>query len=790
MPKHNAYVIHPTYRIIEQDGKKQAIVHLWIKLENGKSALIKKPFTPHFFIPKDKEKEAKDLELDFNIAYESSKLKSMQNISLTKVSTIIPGDVPKIRKQFEMHGIECLEADIRFSYRAMMDWEIFSTCQIDKDPKEEDGILLINDPNFSTAKKAYQPKLTTLSFDIESDKYSGKIYCISCYTVDHNNKVHKKAMIVSTKKVKNADHYKTEKELIEAFASYIQEIDPDIITGWNVIDFDLNHLKQRAEKTKAKLLLGRDKSPLKLRLESSFFRDSKAQITGRVVIDGIAALKGSFIKLDDYKLATAAKKYTTQSKLIETTGKEKYEEITHLYEHDKEALIEYNILDAILAYDVLKNSNVLDLYLQRSLLTGMPLDRINASIAVFDSIYLRELRKKGYVAPSVHAQARDREGIGGFVMKSKPGIYDYVIVCDFKSLYPSIMRTFNIDPLMYVSEEKQKKYTKKDLIHAPNGAAFKREIGIVPSIMQNFWEQREQARKNKNELARYAIKIHMNSIYGVLASPSSRFFNRKIGNSITGYAHQFIKMCANILKEEGYDVIYGDTDSLFIDLKIDTYEKAQTLGKKIETEINTFLKSYIKKEINVQSFLELEFEKTFIRFVMPKVRGSEAGAKKRYAGLIKTDHGEDISFTGLEMVRRDWTDLAKEFQHTIYMKIFKKEPVEKYVNKIIKELKAGKLDDKLIYKKALRKDISQYTKTTPPHVKAAMLLKTIESSIIEYVITLDGPQPVQNITSKIDYDHYIKKQLKPIADSILSFYGTSFEDQIKGSKQKSLFDYG
>ena len=179
---------------------------------------------------------------------------------------------------------------------------------------------------------------------------------------------------------------------------------------------------------------------------------------------------------------------------------------------------------------------------------------------------------------------------------------------------------------------------------------------------------------------------------------------------------------------------------------------------------------------------------------MPTVRGSEEGAKKRYAGLKVTNLGTDkeeskLDFTGLEFVRRDWTELAKEFQLKLIDLIFddaKDEDIEKFVSDFVKDIKNGKMDSLLVYRKSLRKDVDSYTKTTPPHVKAARMLDKIDSNIIEYVITKEGPQPIKKILAPLDYDHYIEKQIKPIADSVLGLQGQSFEDVLKGSKQSGL----
>jgi DNA polymerase-2 len=174
---------------------------------------------------------------------------------------------------------------------------------------------------------------------------------------------------------------------------------------------------------------------------------------------------------------------------------------------------------------------------------------------------------------------------------------------------------------------------------------------------------------------------------------------------------------------------------------------------------------------------------------MPKLRHAEGAAKKRYAGLMLVDGKEKIQTVGLESVRGDWTDAAKIYQREILDRLFHNKDIIKYTKEFVKDIRAGKYDDQLVYIKSLRKDTAEYTKTTPPHVRAARKLDKIESDKIEYVITTDGPEPIQKLKHNLDYDHYIDKQIKPLAESVLALLGETFEGVEKGHKQTSLADF-
>ncbi|HII88693.1 TPA: DNA polymerase II, partial [Candidatus Woesearchaeota archaeon] len=223
--------------------------------------------------------------------------------------------------------------------------------------------------------------------------------------------------------------------------------------------------------------------------------------------------------------------------------------------------------------------------------------------------------------------------------------------------------------------------------------------------------------------------------------------------------------------------------------KKDSTEEAEQIGKDIAKEITAFYQQFVEQEYQRKSYLELQFEKTYVKFLLPRVRGSEKGAKKRYAGILMKEGKEALNFVGLEVVRRDWTALAKKFQTELIERVFHEKDVTGYVRDFIKEIKKGTYDDLLVYRKSLRKGVADYTKTTPPHVKAARKLEKIDGDIIEYYITTEGPEPVQKRRNPIDYQHYIDKQVKPLADSILGFYGSSFDDLVRGDNQKSLFSY-
>ena len=797
MPKHKAFIVYPTYKL--EEGK--AYIYLFGRLESGESFLTINHYRPYFFIKtKDRENAEKLIKLE----YEDTDFRDFSKEPVTKVTLDIPGNVPQIRQLFHDNNIASYEADIRFAYRYLIDKDLKSAIEIDGTPIDGKDLMpayfqhidkVFREPEIHPT--SYFPKLKVLSIDIETNADASELYSISFYSSDF-----KKVIMLLHKdyrykqpKLHGTECFTDEGELLKRFKEIILWHDPDILTGWNFIDFDLKILKERFEKNNIDFRIGRVPWDCKLRIMESFFQDSTAEVPGRIVLDGIHLMKISFIKLEDYKLSTAAEKFLGEKKLI--NNDDRRSEIQRLHKEDPQALADYNLNDSKLVYDIIHTSKALDLSITRSMLTRMQIDRVKSSIASFDNLYLKELQKKKLVAPNSLSNDSEERIKGGFVMESKPGIYDNILVFDFKSLYPSIIRTFNIDPVSYVDSAHIKAMSEKEimqLVKAPNGAHFRNEDGILPKLIQHLFDLREKAKKENNELESNAIKILMNSFFGILANPMCRFYSLEIANAITHFGQHIIKLSREKVEELGYEVIYGDTDSFFVNPNTNNYKDAENIGSIIQKHVEGFYKKYTEENFSRKSFLEVKFEYTFKKFFLPRVRGSDKGAKKRYAGVIIENGKEKTKFTGLEMVRRDWTQASKKLQLEVLDIVFKhigdnkelKDKISKYIKQFILDLNEGKYDDLLVYKKAIRKSTKEYTKTTPPHIKAARKIGREDSGLIEYVMTTDGPEVITYRTHKIDYEHYIDKQLKPIADSVLDIFGLNLDELFAEHKQTTL----
>ncbi len=775
------FVLTPTYRV--ERGVPE--VHLYGVLESGEPCLlVDDRVRPHFFVRHSDLAALRAVAPSLRVEVEGS-LRTLDGEPAATVYVAVPGDVPPLRRKLEDRGIACLEADVRFAYRYLIDRGLRGAFDVEGgfELRRRLGRVYRN----ADVRPAYwKPKLKVLSIDIETSSDASHVYSIAMYMPGFE-----RVIIVQERGMENAEVVPSEPAAIRAFLAYLDRLDPDVITGWNVVDFDLAVLARQARRHGIRFCIGRNDDEFDLRKDASFTRESRAVIFGRQVLDGLSLMRGAFIRLDDYKLETAAQAFLGRGKLIAGDGR--HAQIESLYRDDPQRLVEYNLEDARLVLDLLERTRLIDLAVERSLLTGMQLDRVSAAIASVDSLYLNALRPRGVVAPSVGSVEAPAEITGGYVMESKPGLYQNVLVFDFKSLYPSIIRTFNIDPLTYVRDQvpllpQEGAREVCPVVRAPNGAQFHRDVpGIIPELLAKLAAEREGAKRAGDTVKANAIKILMNSFYGVLGAGASRLFSPEVANAVTHFGQYLIRHAAECVQRQGYDVLYGDTDSLFVDAHEPDADRARTLGERLRADIGAAVAATIETEFGCRSFLELEFEKLYRRFFLPEVRGGKVGSKKRYAGLVADGAAEHIEFTGLEVVRRDWSEVSKRFQRELLKLVFHDQPVPDFIRSFVADLRAGCFDDQLTYKKAIRKELAAYTKTTPPHVKAARKQSGAAGRIIAYVMTLNGPEPVGELTAAPDYAHYIEHQIAPIADAVLRFLGTDFESVMQTRKQLTLF---
>ncbi len=682
--------------------------------------------------------------------------------------------------RLQQAGVALMEEDIRPADRYLIERGIFASARVIDDAS---GLRL--------QRAEFEPPLRILSLDIETTLRADRILSVALQSQGYE-RVLFNGNITNSPAVVRCHN---ERDLLQQLMAEVRRFDPDLIIGWNVIGFDLRVLQQRAEAQRLPLCLGRDQEPV--RVEQTRTGRWYARLNGRVVLDGIDTLKGATWQFERYSLEFVARELLGRGKLIETPD-DRGEEIQRLYREDPQALVRYNLEDCRLVSEIFEHTELIPYLLARARLTGLPLDKVGGSSQAFDNLYLPRLHRAGYVAPQYASGVDGLDVPGGFVMESCPGLYRHVLVLDFKSLYPSIIRSFRIDPLGLALG------TRGDapadaLVPGFHHAIFDRRHALLPDIIERLWQARDAAKLQGNSALSQAIKIQMNACYGVLGSRVCRFFDQRLSGSITLRGHQILQQTAERIEQAfGHQVIYGDTDSVFVWLGDDWPDRdTDRYGHQLASELNVWWQEQLRERFDIDCSLELQYEAHYRRFLMPRMRHSEKGSKKRYAGLkVQPDGSDQLVFRGLESVRTDWTPLARQFQQALYERIFRDQPWQVLLQETVRAVRAGERDGDLVYRRRIRQPLAAYQRNRPPHARAAQMLDDDRrhrglppvvrvGDSIAYLMTVNGPEPQELLRSPLDYQHYIDRQLLPVADTLLPFVGESFDRLI--APQQELF---
>lgn len=702
-------------------------------------------------------------------------------------------------------GIRHYEADLPLHEASLLDREIHGSVRISGESTDGRFVdLVFVDPMIEAG--AWEPALSVLSIDIETNPQTDEVLAIGM-AADDPWRERRPVVFVRTSDAGEGEPDQTfvadERELLERFVAAFSEFDPDLVTGWNVIDFDFGMIFRRLAVHGIPAALARGSMPARFmsadRDQTGRRQDAGVSMPGRQVIDGLRLLRYGPQRFDDRKLDSVAHAVLGEGKTVtRSTSREKIDTLLALHRDDPVAFGRYCLTDADLVIRILKKTGLLDLTLKRAQLTGIGISRAWTSIPGFEFLYIEALHRRGMVAPSSGVDPLPAgEAAGGAILTPIPGIHHDVLVFDFKSLYPSVIRTFNIDPAGYRGNEpgyNDGKTPPEDApwLIAPNGARFDRGEAILPALIDRFWRERDAAKARGDDVGSYVYKIVMNSFYGVLGSSSCRFAGAALAGAITGFGQYLLHWSREWFTARGLRVLYGDTDSLFV-------HAAEVDGRALAAELNGELATFVTAHFRTESKLELEYEKHYRAFYLPRLRSlgpgrtdEVRGRAKGYAGLVDTGTPDgELEIKGMEAVRSDWTALAAQMQRGLLERVLGGRPVsevEQFVRETISVMFAGQIDEKLVYEKRLRKAVDSYTKNRPPHVQAAMLLPPAErEGTIRYLLTTAGPQPVDHCTAKLDYEHYIEHQLRPIVAPVCELIGLTADDLLSTAGQLRLF---
>jgi len=640
------------------------------------------------------------------------------------------------------------------------------------------------------SQKSFKPKV--LAYDIETDKLEiGKGEILMVSLVGENFK-----KVITWKKSKSKPDYveyvKDEAELLEKFVEYVRKISPDFLAGYFSDGFDLPYLKARAEKHNVRLSLGLDNS------QPKFSRG--ITMTGKIngithvdILKFIRTTYSQYMQSETLTLNEVAKEF-----LGDTKKDFKIKHSSELKEHDWKDYYEYNLHDSVLTLDLFKKfwPDILEFtkVIQEPVfdISRNGLSKQVESYIIHNLDRFNEIPEKRPTHDEIGKRRHRQKVEGAFVLEPKPGLYEDLVMFDFTSMHTSIIISMNISKATLLEKQDKNAHSIKT---SQGTYYFSKKQGFFPALLKEIFEKRKEHKKayqknpNVISLARSnAFKLLSASAHGYVGFFGARYYSVESSAAILAFVRKFNKEAIEKTEKEGYNVIYGDTDSI-----------AFTSEGKSKKQILEFLEKLNK---DLPGIMELELEDFFKRGLWVTTRAGTLGAKKKYA-LI--DEKNNIKIRGFETVRRDWCKIARQVQNKVIKQILKNGNEKKaleYVKKIAKQIKQREINkEDIIIRTQLKKPLSEY-KAISPHVIAArkMQEKGIpvgEGNLINYFIaeTRDKKKLVRDKVKlpieKGEYNikYYLERQLLPAIENIFQVFDVNIKEIIEGKKQTTLGDF-
>lgn len=659
------------------------------------------------------------------------------------------------------------------------------------------------DPEIEAVHEARSP-LAVLSFDIETEEPTGIVRAIglsqeiagaSSGEISQGSVKERKSGILFNGRwmagktpEQDVSVFSDERSLLEAFILKMREFDPDIITGWNIIDFDFPRLAVAFSRHGLDFTLGRSieggrffpAETIPDGTGGSSKRSASVFLPGRQVLDALRLVRTGYESFDSYSLDAVARQILGRGKTVTSSAEEKLEELDRLYADDPANFCRYCLNDAELVLDILAKRDIIAHTVERAALTGAGIDKAWTSVASFERVYAEGLYAKKILEPNLDPSRRVSGAAGGTVLDPLAGVFSNIAIFDFRSLYPSIIRTFNIDPLAHeFALAEQTGGAARDFIRAPNGALFARERGILPCLIDEYFSARLEAIARGDDASAFVYKILMNSFYGVLGTPKCRYARTELAGAITSFGKVCLLFARDFFRAKGFRVLYGDTDSVFVEMHEagddDSGSALKNQSEAMATELNESLARKIFEEYKCESFVGIRFEKCYLRFYIPRLRSdeedAERGRAKGYAGLLAHEDGSTkVEIKGMEAARSDYTPFAQRFQRELLGLLFRgtnSADAQQFIQEQTVGLYRGTFDSELVFRKKLRREPESYTASTPPHIKVARALGwTHRRGTVEYLMTVNGPEAISMLRSRVDHDWYVSSQLLPVARSV------------------------
>ncbi len=561
----------------------------------------------------------------------------------------------------------------------------------------------------------YQEKLSIGFMDIECDTEGGfatpenpfqPIIMISLYdeSKDHMHVfVYQKGVMGKNQRNDNETIYyrHTEQKMLECFVEVFEKCEFDLLSGWNLENFDLQYLILRSEKLNLNIS---QMSPMNTVFCYETKKGRKVLIKGVIIFDLYSAYRKLKLKqLSSYKLKDVAIEEEVREKV------EVEESIGYMWRNKLDDLIRYNKIDVEICKKINDKLGIIDYFNVLRQVSNVPFEQTLANSEIVLG-YMHKKKGKDLIFPSKIYKDSEKF-LGAFVATPVAGLHKNVVVLDLAQLYPSIIRSFNIS-----LETKTQQWFRDVKI-----VKYLQETrGFIPKVLDELIQYRANY---KNKMKEYeigskeyeyynrmqeSIKAVNNSVYGVIGFPFCCLYDKDVAESVTRYGRLIRQFCADVAKERGFKEVFGDSDSCGIKLP-DEWDKDRCVkeAQEICKDVNSQFKEYFKKYGLVENYLKLEYQTYFSVLLI-------TDAKKRYVGYIENKEGVDVErklyCKGFELLRSDTPSFAKDFQIEMFRMILDgkhRDEILEYSERKAEELKSFPVLEVGV-PKAINKNLDQY----------------------------------------------------------------------------------
>ena len=776
MPPVNFWLLDINDEIV--DGKPE--IRLWgLDDEGRRTLIIGRGFLPYFYLLLKDDAKTEDVLKEIDVRKTSTpgivalhvvdKKYFGKPVRAIRVTCREPKLVTKYASSLSrINGVkDHLEDDIRYSSRYLIDKGINSCGWHEVDVEEVENKVGAKVERVYLAKSA--PKAMNSA---ETPRLRVLAFSMVCHSAKGSPKPEKDPIVIISSATNDGsqqqfiaeDH--NDRRVIESFIKHVQDFDPDIIVGYGSNKQDWPYLIERATRLGIKLLVDRSGS------------EPHTSLYGHVSVTG-----RSNIDLADFAEEIREVKVKTLENVADYLGVMRKEKRTKIEEIDisrfwddeekRPALQRYAMENS---QSILGISNItLDFAMQLSNLIGLPLDHVGAAAVGFRVEWY--LIRRAHEIEELVPKRIERPYFpykGATVLKPKPGIHEKVAVLDFSSMYPNIMIANNISPDTYVKPHESEPPCGVNTAPEVKHKFRKEPPGFYKQVLSNLIRARGEIKAKLKKLSpespqykilnarELVVKTVTNACYGYAGWVGARWYIRPVAEATAAWGRHTIEHTIDLAKKSGLNIIYGDTDSVFVEYEAEGIKK--------------FLEA-VKDEVG----LEIKPDKVYEPVLFTE-------AKKRYAGLLPDGR---LDIVGLEVARGDWTESAKKVQTEVIEIILKEKSVDdavKFVHQYIKNLKSKKVPyPDLVIWKTLTKPIDEY-KINAPHVTAAKTLKKLGWELapgekIGYVIEAGEGKLYERSTpyslttyDQLDLKYYEEKQIIPAALRVLSIFGKDKED--------------